>query len=88
MRECAEAQGKDFGLIATTKGWNVYVGGNGGAKPRHAELIAEDVTRREAIKILDRFILFYIRSADKLERTARWIEKFPGTQGTQGGDCR
>ncbi|GAK66155.1 nitrite reductase NiiA [Moesziomyces antarcticus] len=78
VRECAEAQGKDFGLIATTKGWNVYVGGNGGAKPRHAELIAEDVTRREAIKILDRFILFYIRSADKLERTARWIEKFPG----------
>ncbi|SAM84565.1 uncharacterized protein UBRO_05849 [Ustilago bromivora] len=78
VRECAEAQGKDFGLIATTKGWNVYVGGNGGAKPRHAELIAEDVTRRQAIKILDRFILFYIRSADKLERTARWIEKFPG----------
>ncbi|KAJ9474001.1 Rieske domain-containing protein [Pseudozyma hubeiensis] len=78
VRECAEAQGKDFGLIATTKGWNVFVGGNGGAKPRHAELIAEDVTRREAIKILDRFILFYIRSADKLERTARWIEKFPG----------
>ncbi|EST08074.1 BFD-like [2Fe-2S]-binding domain protein [Kalmanozyma brasiliensis GHG001] len=78
VRECAEAQGKDFGLIATTKGWNVFVGGNGGAKPRHAEIIAEDVTRRQAIKILDRFILFYIRSADKLERTARWIEKFPG----------
>ncbi|KAN0061889.1 hypothetical protein ACQY0O_005883 [Thecaphora frezii] len=78
VRECAEAQGKDFGLIATTKGWNVYLGGNGGAKPRHAELIAEDVTKRQAIKILDRFIIFYIRSADKLERTARWIEKFPG----------
>ncbi|SPO25656.1 related to nitrite reductase [Ustilago trichophora] len=78
VRECAEAQGKDFGLIATTKGWNIYVGGNGGAKPRHAELIAEDVSRRQAIKILDRFILFYIRSADKLERTARWIEKYPG----------
>ncbi|PWZ01235.1 putative nitrite reductase [Testicularia cyperi] len=78
VRECAEAQGKDFGLIATPKGWNVYVGGNGGAKPRHAELIAEDVTRKQAIKILDRFIIFYIRSADRLERTARWIEKFPG----------
>lgn len=78
VRECAEAQSKDFGLIATPKGWNVYVGGNGGAKPRHAELLVEDVSRRQAIKTLDRFILFYIRSADKLERTARWIEKFPG----------
>ncbi|KAH7310614.1 hypothetical protein B0I35DRAFT_481920 [Stachybotrys elegans] len=78
VRECAEAQSKDFGLIATPKGWNVFVGGNGGAKPRHAEIIAEDVTKREAIRILDRFLIFYIRSADKLERTARWIEKYPG----------
>lgn len=78
VRECAEAQGKDFGLIATPKGWNVFVGGNGGAKPRHAELLVEDVTRREAIRILDRFLIFYIQSADKLERTARWIEKYPG----------
>lgn len=78
VRECAEAQGKDFGLIATPKGWNVFLGGNGGAKPRHAELIAEDLTKREAIKVLDRFLIFYIRSADKLERTARWIERYPG----------
>ncbi|KAK0568798.1 hypothetical protein OC861_001575 [Tilletia horrida] len=78
VRECAEAQSKDFGLIATTKGWAVYLGGNGGAKPRHAELIAMDVTRAEAIKILDRFMIYYLRSADKLERTARWIERLPG----------
>ncbi|KAK0540952.1 hypothetical protein OC835_000379 [Tilletia horrida] len=78
VRECAEAQGKDFGLIATNKGWNVYLGGNGGAKPRHAELIASDVTRLEATKIIDRFLIYYIRSADKLERTARWIERMPG----------
>lgn len=78
VRECAEARGKDFGLIATPKGWNVFLGGNGGAKPRHAELIAEDVTKRQAIKILDRFLIFYIQSADKLERTARWIERYPG----------
>ncbi|KAE8227120.1 hypothetical protein CF319_g378 [Tilletia indica] len=77
VRECAEAQGKDFGLIATSKGWNVYLGGNGGAKPRHAELIASDVSRYEAVKIIDRFLTYYIRSADKLERTARWIERLP-----------
>ncbi|KAE8216194.1 hypothetical protein CF327_g652 [Tilletia walkeri] len=78
VRECAEAQSKDFGLIATNKGWNLYLGGNGGAKPRHAELIASDVPRVEAIKIIDRFLIYYIRSADKLERTARWIERLPG----------
>jgi len=77
VRECAEAQGKDFGLIATTKGWNLYVGGNGGAKPRHAELIASDVSRLEARKIIDRFLIYYIQSADRLERTARWIERLP-----------
>lgn len=78
VRECAEAQSKDFGLIATPKGWNVYVGGNGGAKPRHAELIAENLPRQAAIKVIDKFLTFYIRSADKLERTARWIERYPG----------
>ncbi|CEH13314.1 nitrite reductase [Ceraceosorus bombacis] len=78
VRECAEAQSKDFGLIATTKGWNVFVAGNGGAKPRHAELIAEDVPRALAIKIIDRFLILYIRNADKLQRTARWVETLPG----------
>lgn len=81
VRECAEAQSKDFGVIATPKGWDVFIGGNGGAKPRHAELIAKDVSKRMAIKILDRFLILYIRSADKLQRTARWIENLPGGLG-------
>ena len=63
MRECAEAQSKDFGLIATEKGWNVYVGGNGGVKPRHAELLVADVDQDTAIRYLDRFVMFYIRTA-------------------------
>ncbi|KAK5721389.1 hypothetical protein LTR17_014600 [Elasticomyces elasticus] len=78
VRECAEAQNKDFGLIATDKGYNVYVGGNGGAKPRHSELLAKDVPPDDVVPILDRYISFYIRTADKLQRTARWIENLPG----------
>ncbi|KAK5728824.1 hypothetical protein LTR15_001964 [Elasticomyces elasticus] len=78
VRECAEAQNKDFGLIATDKGYNVYVGGNGGAKPRHSELLAKDVPPDDVIPMLDRYISFYIRTADKLQRTARWIENLPG----------
>ncbi|KAI2633487.1 nitrite reductase [Xylaria nigripes] len=78
VRECAEAQSKDFGLIATEKGFNIFVGGNGGATPKHAELLAKDVPPSEVIPILDRYLMFYIRTADKLQRTARWLETLPG----------
>ncbi|RHZ52030.1 nitrite reductase niiA [Aspergillus thermomutatus] len=78
VRECAEAQNKDFGLIATEKGFNIFVGGNGGAKPRHSELLAKDVPPEKVIPIIDRYLIFYIRTADKLQRTARWIENLPG----------
>ena len=78
IRECAEAQSKDFGLIATERGWNIYVGGNGGSKPRHADLLAADVDEDTAIRYLDRFIVFYIRTADRLARTATWIDKMEG----------
>ena len=78
VRECAEAQGKDFGIIATEKGWNLYVCGNGGAKPRHADLIAADVDEATCIKLIDRFLMFYIRTADRLQRTSVWLEKLEG----------
>ena len=78
IRECAEAQSKDFGLIATERGWNVYVCGNGGARPRHAELLATDVDDDAAIRLLDRFIMFYVSTADRLTRTSVWLDKMPG----------
>ncbi len=77
-RECAEARSKDFGIIATEAGWNLYVGGNGGFRPRHAELLVSDVPRDELIAILDRFLMFYIRTADRLQRTAAWVEAMDG----------
>jgi nitrite reductase (NADH) large subunit len=77
-RECAEAQSKDFGLIATEKGWNLYVCGNGGIKPRHADLFASDLTEEQAIKYVDRFLMFYIRTADRLTRTSTWLDKMDG----------
>ncbi|KAL8719556.1 MAG: hypothetical protein Q9225_003455 [Loekoesia sp. 1 TL-2023] len=78
VRECAEAQNKDFGLIATEKGFNIFVGGNGGSNPRHSELLAKDVPPDDVVPILDRYLMFYIRTADKLQRTARWVEQLPG----------
>jgi nitrite reductase (NADH) large subunit len=77
-RECAEAQSKDVGLIATEKGWNLDVAGNGGMKPRHAELIASDLDKATAIKFIDRFLMFYVRTADRLQRTSVWRESLEG----------
>ncbi|MFI0939280.1 nitrite reductase large subunit NirB [Streptomyces sp. NPDC021020] len=77
-RECAEAQSKDFGVIATASGWNLYVGGNGGATPRHADLLAQDLSDAELVRLVDRFLMFYIRTADRLERTSVWLERIPG----------
>jgi nitrite reductase (NADH) large subunit len=78
IRECAEAQSKDFGLIATEKGWNLYVCGNGGIKPRHADLLASDLSEELALKYVDRFLMFYIRTADRLTRTSTWLDKMDG----------
>lgn len=78
VRECAEAQSKDFGILATDKGWNLYVGGNGGANPRHAELLATDLDEETLIQYIDRYLMYYIKDADKLQRTARWIEAMEG----------
>jgi len=77
-RECAEARSKDVGIIATDKGWNMYVGGNGGFTPRHAQLFAEDLTTEELVRATDRFLMYYVRTADRLQRTAPWIESIEG----------
>ncbi|MEU6824780.1 nitrite reductase large subunit NirB [Streptomyces atriruber] len=77
-RECAEAQSKDFGVIATASGWNLYVGGNGGATPRHADLLAQDLSDAELVRLIDRFLMLYIRTADRLERTAAWLDRIDG----------
>jgi nitrite reductase (NADH) large subunit len=77
-RECAEARGKDVGVIATEKGWNVYVGGNGGFEPKHAQLFAEDLSDEDLFTVIDRYLMFYVRTADRLQRTAPWQEDFEG----------
>jgi nitrite reductase (NADH) large subunit len=77
-RECAEAQGKDVGVIATERGWNLYVGGNGGMRPAHAQLLAEDLDTETLVRSIDRYLMWYIRTADRLERTATWQRKLPG----------
>lgn len=77
-RECAEAQSKDVGVIATENGWNLYVAGNGGMRPRHADLFATDLDDETLIQYIDRFLMFYVRTADRLQRTSVWLESLEG----------
>ena len=77
-RECAEAQSKDIGVIATENGWNLYVCGNGGMKPRHADLFASDLDKETLIKYIDRVLMFYVRTGDRLQRTSTWMENMEG----------
>ena len=77
-RECAEAQSKDIGIIATENGWNLYVSGNGGMKPRHGDLFATDLDDETLIKYIDRYLMFYVRTADRLTRTSVWLENLEG----------
>lgn len=77
-RECAEAQSKDVGVIATEKGWNLYLCGNGGMKPRHADLFATDLDKETLIKYIDRFLMFYVKTADRLQRTSVWFDNLEG----------
>lgn len=77
-RECAEARSKDVGVIATEKGWNLYVGGNGGMTPKHAQLLASDLDTQTLVRYVDRFVMYYIRTADRLQRTAPWVDSLDG----------
>jgi nitrite reductase (NADH) large subunit len=77
-RECAEARSKDVGVIATENGWNLYVGGNGGFRPRHADLFLTDVDTETLVRTVDRFLMFYVFTADRLQRTAAWVESLDG----------
>ena len=77
-RECAEAQSKDIGVIATENGWNLFVGGNGGMRPRHADLFATDLDDETLIRYIDRILMFYVATGDRLQRTSVWLEGLEG----------
>ena len=77
-RECAEAQGKDIGIIATENGWNLFVGGNGGMKPRHGDLFATDLDDETLVKYVDRILMFYVQTGDRLQRTSVWMDNLEG----------
>ena len=47
-------------------------------KPRHADLLARDLNAEELVRYIDRFLMFYVRTADRLQRTSAWLENLEG----------
>ncbi|GMT41499.1 MAG: nitrite reductase large subunit [bacterium] len=74
-RNCAEATIKDLGLVAVESGWEIHVGGNGGAKVRIADFMIRVPTSEEAMEYCAAFIQLYREEGHYAERTAQWIER-------------
>ncbi len=74
-RNCAEATIKDFGVIATEAGWDLYVAGNGGIKVRVTDLLCKVTTDEAVLEYAAAFMQVYREEAWYLERTAPWLER-------------
>lgn len=72
---CAESWVKDIGLVGTTKGWKIVIGGCAGAKPRIGDLLIEAVPQEEVQPIIDKIIAYYKENARKHERLGMLIDR-------------
>ena len=72
--QCAETCIKDIGLVGTLKGWRVLAGGNGGARPRLAQEIARDISKEQALDIIDKIVEFYKSNGKKHQRLGAMME--------------
>lgn len=74
-RNCAESTVKDVGVIGVEGGYDIYVGGNGGAKVRAADFLTRVHTQDEVEEWTLAFLQYYRENARYLERTAAWVER-------------
>jgi NAD(P)H-nitrite reductase large subunit len=74
-RSCGLSHSRDIGIMGTNRGWTVFFGGNGGARPRLGDLIARDLTSGEALDCAVRLAEYYKKNAKPGERTARFMER-------------
>jgi len=81
---CAESYLRDIGLFGKKSGWTLTFGGNAGGHPRVAEVLAENLSREEAIALVEKCVVFYRNNGKKKERTARMIERL-GAEAVRAG---
>lgn len=73
--QCAETCIKDIGLVGMKNGWKLYVGGNGGARPRLALELMNNISDEEALSAIDRIIKFYKENGKKNQRIGGLIDE-------------
>ena len=73
---CCESWIRDVGLVSQKKGWKLIFGGNGAGRPRIGDVVAEDLSDREAVALVEKCLNFYIKTAKFKTRSARFMERF------------
>jgi len=73
--QCAETSVKDVGFVGKPKGWDVYVGGCAGGRPRLGDLLCSGLSDEQAKEVMSRIVAFYKENAKPRERIGRMIDR-------------
>lgn len=73
--QCAETCIKDIGLVGMKNGWKILIGGNGGARPRLAVELMNNVPDDEALAVIEKIINFYKENGKKNQRIGGLIDE-------------
>jgi len=75
INDCGEGCVKDIALVGTPKGWNVMVGGNGGAQPRLSRKLFQHVpSDAKALEIVDRIVTWF-KDQDRRCRLGKFVDE-------------
>jgi NAD(P)H-nitrite reductase large subunit len=72
---CGSVYSKDIGVIADKTGFIVTAGGSGGYNPRMADIIAQDITERQALNLVDNIFDYYKENAEAGEKLGFFIDR-------------
>ena len=75
MNSCSESAVKDLGLIGTSKGYTILIGGNAGIKPRLADVLIENVPQDEVLPLIDKVVNYYKENGKNYERLGTMIQR-------------
>ncbi|WP_315071157.1 NAD(P)/FAD-dependent oxidoreductase [uncultured Clostridium sp.] len=80
---CGSVYSKDIGVIADKTGFIVTAGGSGGYNPRMADIVAKDITEKQALKLIDNIFDYYKEFAEDGEKLGFFIDRIGITKFKQ-----
>lgn len=72
---CGSVYSKDVGVIADKTGFIVTAGGSGGYNPRMSDIIAVDITEKQALDLVDNIFDYYKEYAEDGEKLGFFIDR-------------